>query len=101
MQSPDRAEGWGRERVVMQKYVVSGFSRTLVLAVLVAGSLLAAQQPASRQVEWLHWGGDPGGSKYSTLTDINAQNVQRLQVAWEWKHWEAPLTEFGTTPGFF
>ena len=85
----------------MEKYVVSGFSRTVVIAVLVAGSLLAAQQPASRQVEWLHWGGDPGGSKYSTLTDINAQNVQRLQVAWEWKHWDAPLQEFGTTPGFF
>jgi len=77
------------------------FIRTLVFALVTAGALLAAQQPQSRQVEWLYWGGDPGGSKYSALTDINAQNVQRLQVAWEWKHWETPLQEFGTTPGFF
>ncbi len=82
------------------KYVVSGLSRTVALAVLAAGSLLVAQQP-SRQVEWAYYGGDPGGAKYSALTDIDAQNVQRLQVAWEWKHWETRLEEFGTTPGFF
>src|SRR5712692_1854463 len=72
-----------------------------VLVVLAAGALLAAQPPSSQQVEWAYYGGDPGGSKYSALTDINAQNVQRLQIAWEWKHWETPLSEFGTTPGFF
>jgi quinoprotein glucose dehydrogenase len=66
-----------------------------------AGPLTIAQSPASQQVEWLHYGGDSGGTKYSTLTDVNAQNVQRLQVAWQWKHWETPLEEFGTTPGFF
>jgi quinoprotein glucose dehydrogenase len=71
------------------------------LAVLAAAALLAAQQPSSRQVEWAFYGGDPGGAKYSALADINAQNLQRLQVAWEWKHWETPLEEFGTTPGFF
>src|SRR5262245_24316302 len=53
------------------------------------------------QVEWPYYGGDQGGMKYSSLTDISAQNVQRLQVAWQWKHWETPLQEFGTTPGFF
>ena len=59
----------------------------------------AAQGQASRAVEWLYYGGDPGGTKYSPLTDINAGNVQRLQVAWQWKHWETPLKEYGTTPG--
>ena len=52
-------------------------------------------------MEWLYYGGDPGNSKYSPLTDINGGNIERLQVAWQWKHWEAPLAEYGTTPGFF
>ncbi|MEP7308386.1 MAG: PQQ-binding-like beta-propeller repeat protein [Acidobacteriota bacterium] len=77
------------------------FSRIIVVAVTAAGVLVGAQPPASRQVEWPYYGGDPGGTKYSALTDIDATNIQRLQVAWEWKHWEAPLTEFGTTPGLF
>jgi len=83
----------------LSKNLPSGY--VVALAVLAAGALLVAQQPSSRQVEWAHYGGDPGGTKYSGLTDINPQNIQRLQVAWEWKHWETPLEEFGTTPGFF
>jgi quinoprotein glucose dehydrogenase len=35
------------------------------------------------------------------LTDINAGNIERLQIAWQWKHWETRLREYGTTPGFF
>jgi quinoprotein glucose dehydrogenase len=73
------------------------------LAVLLAASApLAPQQGApSRQVEWLYYGGDPGGSRYSPLTDINAENLGRLQVAWQWKHWETRLEQYGTAPGFF
>jgi quinoprotein glucose dehydrogenase len=77
---------------------------TVYLAVLMIGflSLVEAQRRAALpQVEWLHYGGDPGGTKYSALADINMQNVQRLDVAWQWKHWETPLAEYGTTPGFF
>jgi quinoprotein glucose dehydrogenase len=59
------------------------------------------QAGASNQVEWLYHGGDAGGSRYSPLTDINAGNVQKLEIAWQWKHWETPLAEYGTTPGFF
>jgi quinoprotein glucose dehydrogenase len=62
--------------------------------------VVPSQQPLP-QVEWLYYGGDPGNSRYSPLADINAGNVQRLQIAWQWKHWETPLSEFGTTPGFF
>ncbi len=65
-------------------------------------SLLAMQQsPSSRQVEWLYQGGDPAGTRYSQLTDINPSNISQLKVAWQWKHWETPLPEYGTTPGFF
>jgi glucose dehydrogenase len=76
--------------------------RLLVLVLLSATALVGAQQPAQPpgSVEWLYYGGDQGGSKYSSLTDIGPDNVQRLKVAWEWKHWETPLKEYGTTPGF-
>ncbi|WP_297910884.1 alpha-E domain-containing protein, partial [Thiomonas sp.] len=33
--------------------------------------------------------------------DINAENVQGLRIAWQWKHWETPLKEYETTPGQF
>lgn len=56
---------------------------------------------ASAKADWPTVGNDPGGTKYSPLADINSGNVQRLQVAWQWKHWETPLSEYGTTPGFF
>src|SRR5437867_387760 len=73
------------------------------LAIVLTASLalLAAQEPGSRQVEWLYYGGDPANTKYSPLADITLQNVQRLQIAWQWKHWETPLGQYGTTPGFF
>jgi len=78
--------------------------RRLSICFILAGSLslLAMQQrQSSRQAEWLYYGGDPGGTKYSPLDDINVGNVQRLEVAWQWKHWETPLTEYDTRPGYF
>ena len=75
-----------------------------ILALLLAGpTIMFAPQadPSARQVEWPYYGGDPGGSRYSPLADVNAQNIQRLEVAWQWKHWETPLPEYGTTPGAF
>ncbi|HYR87985.1 MAG TPA: pyrroloquinoline quinone-dependent dehydrogenase [Terriglobia bacterium] len=80
-------------------------NRKLSIIFLLIGcslSLLAMQQrPPSTQVEWLYQGGDPAGTRYSQLTDINSGNVSQLKVAWQWKHWETPLAEYGTTPGFF
>jgi quinoprotein glucose dehydrogenase len=71
-----------------------------LLVMLAAASLVGAQQPAllpgPGPTEWLYYGGDPGGSKYSPLTDIGPENVQRLQIAWQWKHFDTP-----PAPGFF
>lgn len=52
-------------------------------------------------VEWPFYGGDQGGAKYSTLTDINAQNVSQLREAWTWKTDETALPQYGTRPGMF
>lgn len=32
--------------------------------------------------DWSHYGGPEDGSRYSALTQINKENVSRLQVAW-------------------
>ena len=72
----------------------------LTLVVVIAGTLAATDGPA-KQVEWLYYGGDPGGAKYSALTDIDQANVGRLSVAWQWRHWETPLEQYKTSPGFF
>src|SRR5258708_1462181 len=63
-----------------------------------AGTVLAQ---TGKQVEWPYYGGDLAGSRYSRLTDINPQNVNRLEIAWQWKHFDTPMPEFGTAPGFF
>jgi len=33
--------------------------------------------------DWQHYGGDAGGSRFSDLTQINADNVDDLEVAWQ------------------
>ena len=82
-------------------YVVSADSVGAAGRRSCAGALLAAQQPSSARSNGRTTAAIPAGPKYSALTDITPQNVQGLHVAWEWKHWETPLEEFGTTPGFF
>jgi len=42
-------------------------------------------QQGSNGNEWISYGGDSGHSKYSPLGQINAENVQRLEVAWTWE----------------
>jgi quinoprotein glucose dehydrogenase len=72
----------------------------LAVVALVALSL-AIPFAQSRQVEWLYYGGDQGGSKYSALTDVNVDTVQKLQIAWQWKHFDVPMEQYDVTPGQF
>lgn len=63
---------------------------------------LAQAQPARPgQVDWPFYGGDQGGTKFSTLTDINTRNVAQLQPAWTWKTGETELPQYGSKPGMF
>ena len=34
--------------------------------------------------DWLHWRGSPGSNGFSPLSQINTENVHRLQLAWVW-----------------
>lgn len=40
---------------------------------------------ASQDVDWPSYGGDNGSRKYSPLNQINASNVNSLEIAWEWE----------------
>ncbi len=68
----------------------------------------ARAYPRAAPVGWSHYGGDPGGMRYSPLTDINRSNVAQLRLAWTWRTGEhrgqardgspLPLGKFETTP---
>ncbi|HVS78333.1 MAG TPA: pyrroloquinoline quinone-dependent dehydrogenase [Steroidobacteraceae bacterium] len=72
-----------------------------------AAAASGAPSPGS-EAEWSAYGGDPGGSRYSPLTQISPANVSRLRVAWvfrtdelgkgvtDWKH-----SAFEATPILF
>src|SRR6266545_1562388 len=68
---------------------------SLLVAVVVAAA------PAPKEGEWPFYGGDQGGSKFSTLADVNTTNVGRLGAVWEWSPREKALEKFGTRPGSF
>ena len=71
----------------------------LLLTVTLAFSVMVHGQQSA--TEWAVYGGDQAGTKYSTLSDITPGNVQRLEVAWEWKTGDRTNKEFDTRPGMF
>lgn len=49
---------------------------------IVAGGAALLLLGSARAQEWLNYGGDPGGTRYSSISQIDARNVNRLKVAW-------------------
>src|ERR1700678_2812258 len=58
-----------------------GIFRLLVIVCVAFGSAVARSQ-VSGDAEWPSYGNDPGGMRYSQLSQINRENVSRLKVAW-------------------
>ena len=58
-------------------------------------------QTKKSEIEWPYYGGDQGGSKYSTLIEIITKNVSGMLQAWMWKTGETPLEKYATRPGMF
>ncbi len=56
-------------------------SKTAMLAVCLIGQAAFSQTRKS----WLDYGGGPDGSHYVPLTQINKQNVNQLEVVWNYK----------------
>jgi quinoprotein glucose dehydrogenase len=62
------------------------------LAVVLSSRTIGGQQPAATAAqEWRTYGHDPGGMRFSPLTQITAANVDRLSVAWVY-HMKPPVT---------
>ncbi len=57
----------------------------------------ALQARASTPETWSSYGGDPGGSRYSSLNQINRDNVQDLEVAWTYSAGEADHEDAGNS----
>ena len=74
----------------------------LVLFAFVTGArCVAAESPDGPSAEWLYYGGDAGGSRYSPLTQINQANVAALRVAWEYHTGEVSDGSGGRRPSAF
>jgi len=65
----------------MQKSLI-GFCLALNLASYAA----AVENPSETKDGWQYYGRDPGGARHSELTQINADNVDRLEPAWSYRH---------------
>ncbi|MCI0433919.1 MAG: pyrroloquinoline quinone-dependent dehydrogenase, partial [Gemmatimonadetes bacterium] len=72
----------------------------------------AQSMPANRTVAlnsapigWIAWGADAASTKHSPLTTIDRSNVNRLEVAWEWRPAETAIPDTDSTraarPGNF
>lgn len=53
-----------------------------VLLFLCATSLTAQSKTSPAESDWPNYGNDPGGMRYSPLSEINSGNVAELKVAW-------------------
>jgi quinoprotein glucose dehydrogenase len=86
--------------------------RILLVCAIAALSLVRPEtaQRGAANGEWRHYGGDAAGTKYSPLDQINAANVSKLQIAWQWKtstlgppvdsNWEVTPLMVGSTVYF-
>src|SRR5690349_10150076 len=69
----------------------------VVLGAAIACAALAAQSGTGAGRDWVYHQGDQGGTRFSTLTQINASNVQNLKRAWTF-HTGATGGRFASTP---
>jgi len=73
---------------------MTGWRRRVFLGLMVAIALWPIQgigQRGATTGEWRAYSAEPGSTRYSSLDQINKDNVKDLQVAWTWK-----FDNFGT-----
>ena len=57
----------------------------LLIMMLLWTTTPVAGQSGATNGEWRSWGADGGTTHYSSLDQINKDNVKDLQIAWRWK----------------
>lgn len=76
-------------------------SRILFFILLLAALSVVRAQTGAKNGEWRTYGGDLGHTRYSPLDQINAQNFDKLEVAWRFKTdnlGPRPETQLQSTP---
>ena len=63
----------------------------IVGAIAVSTTSRLTAQNETRDGEWRYFWGQPQGTKYSPLAQINKDNVKSLRVAWRWRSADRPL----------
>ena len=72
---------------------IAGFAGNLSLASRCTSRIrrcLLQRPPGTRQIaarDWQHWGGSAAGTRYVPFDQINASNVDKLEIAWSVSHW--------------
>jgi len=87
------AEGTDEEFAIIVKYLAKNFGKSETSS---DGAKTSASAPAAKsavaaislkfdpQKDWSAYGRDEGGRRYSPLTQIDAKNVARLKLAWQY-----------------
>ena len=85
--------------------MVNNMRLTTIISFLLVVSLMAAPASARKKGtsngEWRYYGGDNGSTKYSSLDQINKDNVAGLKVAWTWDSPDLPLQKASPMLGSF
>lgn len=91
-----RRRGDLRLSVMKKAYLLTGGGCALLLALAAVWHHHAGAPDAKREpgADWAYYHGDPGGSHYSALSQINTTNVGKLAVAWTYDSGNATGNEF-------
>ena len=54
-------------------------------AFAIFSTVLFLNTAQSQNYDWMHYGNDPGHTKYAPLDQINRENVAELEVNWIWE----------------
>ena len=71
------------------------------LIAIVLVSVVGTEAGQNDLIEWPYVGADQDHTKYSPVDEITHDNVDELEIVWEWDPNEMPLQEYGTRPGSF
>jgi quinoprotein glucose dehydrogenase len=102
--TPGVRSGLDREPLVKRPGPWVAASASAIVLLAIAGAWFSgprsAEQPvlvhtdpsasAGAGADWSYFGATPGGERFSTLTQINTQNVPQLKLAWTYRMGDGP-----------
>src|SRR4051794_7715300 len=85
---------WTRREALIAGPAAVAALQAVSMAVLASQPAEAqAERGASAAIQWLSYGGDKAGSKYSPIDQIGGDNFSSLEMAWTWRSPEEEITK--------